>query len=269
MQSSGSPTKVGYYQDLHSSAMFDGEGIWSNATQSVDFSASGSDNETDIGHLHYFSPHVEADLDFERFQQQLDVHDFAGFNYLGQNNTAGPDQGTGTLGSGPTNPQNPRNVVLFTEQPSPGQDYAIRVEWKANFKGNLTENLQWRLNVFGIDKEGNGRSASSSTVPRPPATDRICLPPCLWAVLTMLAERLSSRQRANPTAGVPAVDGNLTNQCHVTTQSQHIDWQTTEVTPSLQLRLDCDTYLEYSHLIRPFTANDQAVGFNYDTGVGV
>ena len=27
-------------------------------------------------------------------------------------------------------------------------------EYKANFKGNLTENLKWRVNVFGIDKEG-------------------------------------------------------------------------------------------------------------------
>ena len=49
-----------------------------------------------------------------------------------------------------------RKHRLFTDNNlSPGQDFAIRVqEFKANFKGNITENLKWRLNVFGIDKEG-------------------------------------------------------------------------------------------------------------------
>ena len=53
-------------------------------------------------------------------------------------------------------PAKPGNIVLFTQNNlSPGQDYAIRVqEFKANFKGNITENLKWRVNVFGIDKEG-------------------------------------------------------------------------------------------------------------------
>ena len=62
----------------------------------------------------------------------------------------------------------------------------------------------------------------------------------------------------------PQQDGNLTSQCHVTSQTQHIDWQTTEVTPSLELRMGCDTYLEYSHTVRAFTANDQMSTYNYD-----
>ena len=40
----------------------------------------------------------------------------------------------------------------------PGQDYAIQVqEFKANFKGYLTPDgaIRWKVNVFGIDKEGD------------------------------------------------------------------------------------------------------------------
>src|SRR5208283_5080231 len=91
-----------------------------------------------------------ADLVYERFPHQLDVHDFAGFNYGGQNNTAGP------LPPNQIGKNGANNIVLYTDNNlSPGQDYAIRVqEWKANFKGEITQNLKWRLNVFGIDKEG-------------------------------------------------------------------------------------------------------------------
>jgi hypothetical protein len=249
---SGSPTKVDEYDNRGSSAFADLEGIMSNGDHSLDFGAQMNDNETDNGRLHYYGgPAIEADLGFERFQHQLDAHDYAGWNYLGQNNTVGPLYVAGGLihGSGPTNPQNPGNVVLYSENNlAPGQNFAIRVqEWKANFKGNITDNLKWRLNVFGIDKEGyrqvnefqhcSSGALNGSTGPN----------------------------------GVPLTapsDTNLTSQCHVTSQAQHIDWKTTEVTPVLELRMGPDATLEYSHTIRAFTANDQDVLFPYGTAVG-
>ena len=60
---------------------------------------------------------------------------------------------------------------------------------------------------------------------------------------------------------------NLTNQCHVTSQVQHIDWETDEVTASLHLKMGCDTVLEYQHLARQFTSNDQNVTYDYYAGV--
>ncbi|MGO9113460.1 MAG: hypothetical protein ACLP9L_29870 [Thermoguttaceae bacterium] len=239
VHASGSPSKVGEYQNLDSSAMFDAEGIWSNGERTVDFSASGSDNETDVGRLHYFGPHLEADLDWEQFQHQLDAHDFAGWNFDG-NNTAGP---AGPYVAPPGHGQNQTNAIIFTQNNlSPGQDFAISVqEFKANFHGNITDNLKWRVNVFGIDKEGDRQ-------------------------VSEFQHCSASAFNGSKFPG-GANTANLTNQCHVTTQSQHIDWQTTEVTPSLELRIDCDTVLEYSHTIRDFTANDQAVEFPYATAV--
>jgi len=230
----GSPTKVDEYQSPNSSPFWNVDGIWSNGERTIDFSATGSDNDDTDGRLHYYGgPWLEADLGYERFPHQLDTHDFAGFNYGGQNNTAGPI------------PNTAKNIVLYTDNNlSPGQDYAIRVqEWKANFKGEITQNLKWRLNVFGIDKEGE-RQAN------------------VFQHCSNSAANGSTGPNGSSLTGT-----NLTEQCHVTSQSQHIDWQTTEVTPTLELRLGVDTFVEYSHTIRAFTANDQMVTYNYDTSV--
>ena len=58
-------------------------------------------------------------------------------------------------------------------------------------------------------------------------------------------------------------------QCHAISQAQHIDWQTNQVEAGLELRLDCDTAVEYSHLVRAFEQNDQQVNNLYRSGVGL
>ena len=237
-----------------SSPFWNVNGLYSNADRSIDFSATGSDNDTDVARLRYYGPGVSADLSFERFDHDLEARDFGGWNFNG-NNSVGPAFANGglLLRSGPNDPQTPSSIVVYSEKNlSPGQDFAIRVEeWKANFKGCITDNLRWRLNVFGIDREGY-RQVST-------------LQHCSAAA----GNGSNLAGGALPVGGtpVPTADTNLTSQCHVTTQAQHIDWQTTEVTPALELRLGCDTTLEYSHMIRSFTANDQAVNFNYDAAV--
>jgi hypothetical protein len=249
VHSTGSQTQTGKYQNLDSSPESDFSGIWSNGERTLDFELQTNDNETQNGRVHYYGPHVEADLNFEQFQNQLSEHNFAGFNFNGQNNTPGPSY---AVGAG--NPQTPKNTVIFTDNNlSPGLDSAITIqEFKANFKGNITENLKWRLNVFGIDKEGVRQVSEFQH--------------CSAAAGNGSGPNLPTPLPVGGTP-VPTNDTNLTSQCHVTTQAQHIDWQTTEITPTLELRLDCNTFLEYSHMIRTFTANDQNVTFNYDTAV--
>jgi len=229
VHASGSPSKVGEYQNLSSSPFWNVDGIWSDGNRTIDTSIQGDDNETSDARLHYFGQHVEADIDYERFQHQLDSHDFAGF-------VPGPHA---TNQVDPTKPVNSiTNTSLFVlDDRNPNQDYAIRVqEFKANFKGNITENLKWRLNVFGIEKEGE-RQANAVT------------------------HCFQDMGVPNPTT-TPATT--LRDQCHVVSQSQHIDWQTTEVTPSLEWRIGCDTTIDYSLTIRAFTQNDQAVLGNWN-----
>ena len=47
---------------------------------------------------------------------------------------------------------------------------------------------------------------------------------------------------------------------------QHIDWQTTEVTPAIEMKLG-PVVVEYSHMIRQFTADDQDADRWYQSGV--
>ena len=80
VHSSGSPTEIGQYQNVtQSSPMFDLDGILSDGQRSLNLSLQGSDNDTDDGRLHYFGPHLEADVDYQRFDHQLYQDSYAGF----------------------------------------------------------------------------------------------------------------------------------------------------------------------------------------------
>ena len=44
---------------------------------------------------------------------------------------------------------------MFAEDLNPNQDYALRVQQlRDHFKGNLASNVRWRLNVWGMQKQG-------------------------------------------------------------------------------------------------------------------
>jgi hypothetical protein len=226
----GSPYKVDEYQSGNSSPFWNADGIWSNGEQTIDFSATGSDDLDQDGRLHFYGgPRLEADLFYEQFPHQLDAKTYPGWTTVqGANNVNGP------------------NFNVYSRNDfSPGQDYAIQVqEFKANFKGNLTDNLKWRVNVFGIDKEGY-RQANSVAHCYDSGTSTATLPPPFNTIGTN-----------------PAVN----RQCHAVSQAQHIDWQTTELDAGLELRLDCNTTLAYSHLVRAFNQNDQQVINLYRSG---
>jgi hypothetical protein len=223
MTSSGSPTKVGEFQSLDSSPFWDIDGLLSNGDRTVDFTATGTDNEGTQGRLYYFSPKLTVKTDYERFFRRLDRRGVE---------VPGPLPFDGTIfeNFNPTSGSSASQRVLNSDVLNPGQDYAIRVqEFKTSFKGTITENLKWRLNVWGMDKEGF-RQASK-------------LGHCFDESLI--------------TAGQPSG-----NRCHLLAQPQHIDWRTTEVEPVIEAKLGPIT-AEYSRTMRAFDQNDQVVTRRY------
>ena len=117
---------------------------------------------------------------------------------------------------------------------NPGEDYAIRVqELKANFKWRVNDVVKVRLDVFGMYKEGERQANAMQECY---AHDSGLIP--------------------NTTPG---------KNCHVLSQAQHIDWQTTEVKPVVELNFG-PVVAEYSRPMRVFNQNDQNVLRLYDSG---
>ncbi len=231
LHTSGAKSGVGEWQGLDESSPFwDLDGIISDGTQTIDFYATGVENESTQGHLYlYEGPGLSLDLDYDRFLHRL------GHDPLGGVPDANGFPPQGGFFNPPLPAADPASA-LYGEDLSVGQDYAIRVQQlKANFKGRLTENIKWRLNVWGMKKEGT-RQANSQ---------QHCF------------------------TNTPAPGGRT---CHVVSQGQHIDWLTMEVEPVIQARFDWLT-VEYSRTMRSFQQSDELVfndftSFNLTYGLG-
>ena len=111
-----------------------------------------------------------------------------------------------------------------------GQNYAIRVDqFESKFQTNLTDRIKFGVNIWD-QREFGDRQANSATH-------------CFLVSTTT----------------------NLTRKgCHTVSQSQSIDWNTFQVTPSLEFRGD-RVNVQYSHTLRVFTANDQDITMDYGT----
>lgn len=211
----GSLTKTGEYQGLRSSSPFlDVDGLASDGRHTVDFFATMPEDETTQAYLHFYGgPGLTANVDFEKFLHRLDhvPLEAAGWN---------PVAPTAPAGVPVTSP-------FFGQDLNVGRDYAIQVQQlKANFKGELTENLRWRLNLWGMEKEGT-RNAGAVT---------------------------------HCYATAPATAPATTNQrCHLQNQSQQIDWLTMQIEPAVEWRVTEGFTLEYSRTMRNLTQNDQVV----------
>ncbi len=210
----GSPYGVGEWMGLDSSSPFwDVEGLHSDGTRTIDYYANGPENESTNAGLYYFGPDVSANLDYGRYLHRL-----------GHDPIGGPALANGypPLGGfyNPPLPNGTQGYTLFGEDLNAGYDYALRVQQiKAHVKGDISENVSWRLNFWGMKKEGT--------------------------------------RQANATAhcySAAAQGGG--NTCHLTSQGQHIDWVTMEVEPVITARFDWLT-LEYSRTMRTFEQNDQ------------
>ncbi|MGD0897308.1 MAG: hypothetical protein ABR915_05685 [Thermoguttaceae bacterium] len=124
---------------------------------------------------------------------------------------------------------------------NPGEDYAFRVqELKANFKWMINDDLKVRLDVWGMYKEGERQ------------------------VNAMQECYHHNTSPTDPSASVPAAAVPTgASYCHVVSQAQHIDWQTTEVKPVIEWNLG-PIVLEYSRPMRVFQQEDQSVYRFYD-----
>jgi hypothetical protein len=201
---SGSPSKVGEYQSLNDSPFVDVDWISSNGLRTLNFSATETDNDGTQFKGYFFGPRMSATLDFERFLRRFERDPFDNFdNAIPQGSTP----------------------VLARTMNDVGQDYAIRVqEFNAKFKGRLNENLRWRVEVWGMKKEGE--------------------------------------RQATALGHCYNVGGGGGNRCHQVSQVQTIDWTTTEVKPVLEAKLGPVT-LEYSRTMRAFDQNDGVVTRQY------
>ncbi len=227
---SGSPVKVGEYQDLNASPFYDVDGLRSDGQRTLNYTITGTDSETNAVNLNFYRPGVEANVNYQRFPHDLGHENLGEFPFYTPNTPPLPYIPPSL------SPNTGANTQFREQDLNPGEDSAIRVqEVKSNFKWKVNDNLKVRLDVWGYYKDGE--------------------------------RQVNAMQECyNFLGGHPAVTAATTANCHVLTQMQHINWQTTEVTPAIELNLG-PVVVEYSHFIRQFTANDQDVDRWYQSSV--
>lgn len=211
----GSQVKTGEFQDLSASPFWDVDALSTNGQRTLDFTLSGLDNEANMARAAYYGPNgAKADVFYQRFLRRLD-HD----------PMAAPDQ----VGALPTD-----NVV--SQDLNVGQDYAIRVQQlAAGFQGRVSDNLRWRMNLWGMQKFGE-RQANS--------------------VAHCFNMNSASTPGGTPNPLTPP------NRCHVLSQAQNIDWLTMELQPSLEGKYENFSF-QYLHTLRSFGQSDETLLRNY------
>ncbi len=204
----GSQTRTGEWQDLSSGPFFDVDGLWSNGDSTVDYFITGNDNETSTTGWYFYRRGFSANVDYQRFLHRLD-HDPL-WNFFDFTETGDPTP------SG-------QPVSWVKEDLNTGEDYAIRVrEFDARFQGNLTQNVRWGFDVWGLEKSGERQGRAVSQCYDHPEV------------------------------------ANTTRTCHVLSQRQAIDWQTFEIKPMLEGNFGPVT-VAYSRPMRWFNQNDQII----------
>jgi hypothetical protein len=253
----GSPVKVGEYQDLESSPFWDVDGLQTDGYRTLNYFATGLDEEGTQAGLKFYGLRFQGDLGFQRFLRRTEhvpISNFDGdfssitpsgvdFGPLdtGGGLNTGPGVGGGSLAPGGqrSRPVTGGGAIPATPVPSAhgptgfkaqdlnvGEDYAIRVEeFNADVATNLTDHVKFRVEAWGMRKFGE-RQANAMTH-------------CF-------------QMQASGARG-----------CHVLSQEQQIDWVTTQVTPHLEGRFGPVT-IEYSRPMRQFTQNDQWVTRSYN-----
>ncbi|MFO0868996.1 MAG: hypothetical protein U0935_08575 [Pirellulales bacterium] len=219
VSSQGSPVKTGEYQSLRSSPFFELDTLQSSGVRTLDMILNGVDNEGNNAFARYYSPGLTANVRYQRFFRQLDHDPLYGFNL---------DTGVPTAAD---------NVV--TRDLNAGDDYAIRVQQlDARFQGQLTQNIKWKLNLWGMRKFGE-RQVNS----------------------------IGHCFDLDPAAG------SQNNKCHLQSQRQGIDWLTMQIEPGIEAKYEYVS-IEYQRTMRSFGQNDELATrqysrFNYSPASGV
>lgn len=138
----GSPSLIGEYQDLGSSAFWDLDHLCTDGLRTDELILTGTDRESMQVDLRHTSPGLRAEFQYERYPHALEHDPLLNFPH------ATPD---------PANPGSylPVSGDFIAEDLNVGEDYAIRVQQlKAKFQGKVTDTVRWRLNVWGLRKTG-------------------------------------------------------------------------------------------------------------------
>jgi hypothetical protein len=144
VDASGSPVKVGEYQDLESSPFWDVDAISSDGVRTIDMTLSGLDNEATNAQGRYYGPAVSARIDYQRYLRRLDHDPLTGYDLA---NPAPP---------GP-------NDNVLSEDLNVGEDYAFRIQQlDARLTGRVTDTLKWRLNLWGQRKFGERQTNATA-----------------------------------------------------------------------------------------------------------
>jgi hypothetical protein len=122
VEHNGSPWVVGQWQGTQSSPFWDIDGLWTNGTRSLNYSATGTDNDSTRAKIQYFGPNSQGFFDFTRFPHAQEHQN------LDNMNASAIIPGTGPGSGQPVIPQDLNK----------GQDYAIRVnQYEAQYKFNV------------------------------------------------------------------------------------------------------------------------------------
>ena len=221
VQRSGSPWVIGQWQSTTSSPFWDVDGLWTNGTRTLNYTATGADNEDTKARVQYYGQNSQGFIDFNRF---IHAEEHEGFDNMNASAVI-PGKGPGS------------GEPVIAQDLNKGENYAIRVnQYEAQYKYNLVGQpgkddfwIKAGINVW--DQQEFGDVQANNTVH------------------CFLAKAMSGQQQS----------------CHVLSQAQSIDWNTFEVTPTLEARIG-RVNIQYSHTLRVFSANDQTVIGTYDDG---
>ncbi len=138
VETRGNLDRIGEYDGLDpSSPFYDVEFLTSNGDRTAQVIISGTESESTIFDTHFYTPLLTADVDYERFLHRFDHNPLDA--WLDTPNTA----------------------ELAGDDFNIADRYAIRVQkLDARFKGRITENVKWRLNVWGMHKQGSRQATA-------------------------------------------------------------------------------------------------------------
>jgi hypothetical protein len=152
---SGSPYRVGEYENWTAGPFVNVDGLWSDSTRTLDLIGTMTDDSSGSVHGYYFGPGLSggSGAGFE-----------AKFDYEGFPHNLGHDPLSNMLTASAATP----NSSVVKRDLNVGEDYAIQVqEYKANFKGQLTDNVRWR----GKERRAAGQRPDAM-LRRPPPHSR-------------------------------------------------------------------------------------------------
>jgi len=150
----GSPSVIGEWQSTDSSPFWDIDGLYTNGTRTLNYTATGTDNESTKATVQYYGPKSQGFLDFTRF---IHAEEHVGFDNMNASALV--------PGAGPGSGQ-----PVIAQDLTKGQDFAIRVnqyemKYKYNLVGQPNKDSSWvtaGINIWDQQEFGD-RQASGTT----------------------------------------------------------------------------------------------------------